>query len=372
MTSAGQGVVAHPSGATVFAAGVWLSEQAVFRITRIKGRVGFAELVELKRACESRRQAPCSYHGHQRGACGACPWMFVDYDAQLLAKQRRVENNIQRIAPELTVSTIWPSADEFGWRNRVQFKTDGKKLGFVSASSQTLVDVDRCPVLTEANQQTLLKLRAMLPNSNWKAPSRKQPWSTIDVEQRGGLDGASLNQRLPFQQANSQQNTAMRAWLHNKIAAMRERGQADSALELFCGSGNFTEAIAAAGVANIHALEASEQAVAELSQKNIPGVQAEVADLFSEQSFESLMKKHKQTDMLVLDPPRDGLKQKQGLFDKRARFKAVFYISCDLATFCRDARAFVAAGYQLQELQPVDQFPQTPHVELLAHFVARR
>ncbi|WP_370978173.1 class I SAM-dependent RNA methyltransferase [Agaribacterium sp. ZY112] len=369
LTSAGQGVVKHPLGATVFASGVWLGERALFELHSIKGRVGFASLKELLVEADVRRQPPCKYQGHQDGQCGACPWMIVDYKAQLLAKQQRVLTNIHRIDTKAEVHTIWPCGSEFAWRNRVQFKSDGKKLGFVSQGSNTLVDVESCMVLSEDNLSAMQTLRTQLPNSQWQAPSKKQPWSTLDVDENSGAEGVSVNKRLAFQQANTQQNTAMRAWLHNKIKAM---GQVETALELFCGSGNFTEAIAAAGVKNIHAVEGSREAIEALACKNIPGVYAEIANLFDETIFESLITEHKNTDVLVLDPPRDGLKQKKLLFPKKPRFKSVFYISCDLATFCRDARAFIDGGYKLIEVQPLDQFPQTPHVEILAYFKSKK
>ena len=72
--------------------------------------------------------------------------------------------------------------------------------------------------------------------------------------------------------------------------------------------------------------------------------------------------------MLVLDPPRDGLRAPAALFSARSSLREVLYVSCDLATFCRDARAALAAGFSAVSVQPLDLFPQTPHVELLAHF----
>ncbi len=47
----------------------------------------------------------------------------------------------------------------------------------------------------------------------------------------------------------------------------------------------------------------------------------------------------------------------------------IVYISCNPATFARDAKLFAEAGYAVKKVQPVDLFPQTHHIELVASFV---
>ena len=69
----------------------------------------------------------------------------------------------------------------------------------------------------------------------------------------------------------------------------------------------------------------------------------------------------------MLDPPRDGLKIKGKLFDKKRGIKTVLYISCDLATLTRDVKFMQEQGFKIKEVQPVDMFPQTPHIEVLVH-----
>jgi len=69
----------------------------------------------------------------------------------------------------------------------------------------------------------------------------------------------------------------------------------------------------------------------------------------------------------VLDPPRDGLKNKTGLITKRQRFENILYVSCNLATLVRDLEHFGEQGYKVEEVQPLDMAPHTPHVEFLTH-----
>ncbi len=113
-----------------------------------------------------------------------------------------------------------------------------------------------------------------------------------------------------------------------------------------------------------------EEAIANLGALNLPGVSTQVIDLFKDGALEALIKRHK-PNLLLLDPPRDGLKSLAQLKAKKSELNTILYISCDLATFTRDAAQLQANGYGLSCVQPLDLFPQTPHVEILARFTNR-
>jgi 23S rRNA (uracil1939-C5)-methyltransferase len=68
----------------------------------------------------------------------------------------------------------------------------------------------------------------------------------------------------------------------------------------------------------------------------------------------------------VVDPPRIGLSQPVRRFLTDKRLRRLVYVSCDPATFARDAGYLVHSGYALKRVRPVDLFPQTSHVELVA------
>ena len=74
---------------------------------------------------------------------------------------------------------------------------------------------------------------------------------------------------------------------------------------------------------------------------------------------------------VVLDPPRDGLKEREALQPWFARAKRDVYVSCDLATWERDAAFLQRCGLDLNEVSALDMYPQTPHIETLSVFIRR-
>jgi 23S rRNA (uracil1939-C5)-methyltransferase len=73
-------------------------------------------------------------------------------------------------------------------------------------------------------------------------------------------------------------------------------------------------------------------------------------------------------DLVVLDPPRGGVGQDTVGQIARLRPERLVYVSCDPATLARDARYLSDFGYELLEVQPLDMFPQTYHIESVALF----
>lgn len=371
LSQGGMGVVNGPDGCVYFVDGTWPGDHGTFEITSKKKRYGFAKLIKLLKSSEHRlSESPCKYHGTEDGTCGGCPWILFEYDDQINRKNHLIKYALDR-AKILTQNTILhptlKSPTSLGYRNRAQLKTDGTKLGFVSHQKKTLVDVESCVVLNQECSKRLSDLRNLLPNPLW-SPSKNYLWNFIEINDMSEWNPKSvaLNQRLPFLQGNHAQNEAMKSWLATTISSLK--GSHD-ALELFCGEGNFTEILSKSNNLNsIVASEISESAIEILNNKKLSKVSTLAWNLYKPSSWSRLKALIKHPSLLFLDPPREGFEPIANFMERFESLQHVIYISCSLNTFARDAAQLTRLGFEALEIQPVDMFPNTPHIEICSLF----
>lgn len=358
----GLGVVDHPDGRVFFVRGTWPGDAGTFRAPATAQSYDVVELVELSQKFAGRVEAPCPH----RGACGGCPWMMVSYEEQVKAKEQRVTFLLEKngITPAQRHPLI-PSPSIWGYRNRAQFKTDGARIGYVTEGTNNLAPIDDCLILNPPMRTLLKDLKGTLPNSAW-APTGQHPWSYLDVDDQQTLDTVVLNRRRPFRQGNSAQNEAMKAWI---ISALEGKRRDLPVLEAFCGSGNFTEALSRAGFTNILAAEVRGSAIEELTARALPGVRIMEIDMNEKGVWQQLARRQPHAKILLVDPPREGIEKRRGLYKYLDNLETILYVSCEPTTWARDVKDFQQNGWRVAQVTPLDMFPHTPHVELLSVLV---
>ncbi|WP_206530350.1 class I SAM-dependent RNA methyltransferase [Nordella sp. HKS 07] len=144
-------------------------------------------------------------------------------------------------------------------------------------------------------------------------------------------------------------------------------GKAKAVADLFCGVGVF--ALRLAGKARIFAADSDRGAIAALDEatrkaSGLKPVEAKARDLFREPLVSHELKAF---DAVIFDPPRAGAEAQARQLAK-STVKTVVAVSCDPASFARDARILIEGGYRLTRVTPVDQFAFTAHVETVALF----
>ena len=164
----------------------------------------------------------------------------------------------------------------------------------------------------------------------------------------------------PFLQSTVEGEAALQARVQEIV------GKAKAVADLFAGCGTF--ALPLARTARVHAVEQDASALAALREAaKAPGLKpltTEVRDLFKLPLTPAELNPH---EAVVLDPPRAGAEAQVKALT-RSKVPVIAYVSCEAASFARDAALLVAGGYRVGPVTPIDQFLWSSHIELVAGF----
>lgn len=361
----GHGVIDHPEHGVLFVKGAWIDEDIEVEITSTK-KYSFVQLTKILKASPYRVEPLCPHQGLSVGKCGGCPWQMIQYEEQLRAKEIRVQFLLSKNKIPVSAHTIRPilaSEKSWGYRNRAQWKTNGQEIGYVSEGTNELAPIENCLVVNDRLQTLLSDIKKTLPRDDYR-PAPPYYWNFLDVDDdlRSEKE-VILNQRGPFRQGNSFQNKMMKQWLKEKVASLPETYQV---MELYAGSGNLTQVLLERGFKTIFASEYQDTALNQIALKKSEQLKTLRLDMNARDAWEQLKKKMPHPDLLVLDPPREGVEKRLGLFKNFPNLKKVIYISCEPESWSRDLQDFIAHGWRVEEVTPLDMFPQTPHVEILS------
>lgn len=171
-----------------------------------------------------------------------------------------------------------------------------------------------------------------------------------------------------FYQVNTPQAEAM----YQKAIDLAQLNSNMVALDAYCGIGTITLSIAP-HVKEIYGIEVVEEAIENAKENarinHLPNAyfQAGKAEVLIHQ----LQRAGIQPDVIFVDPPRKGLDERFTQTMIELSPDKIAYISCNPATFARDAAILVEHDYRLDDVFPYDMFPQTTHVECVALFTKK-
>ncbi|WP_298124716.1 class I SAM-dependent RNA methyltransferase [Brevundimonas sp.] len=403
MAGQGDGVAAGPDG-PVFVAHVLPGERVEVEVAEGRG-----EVLEIVEASPDRVTPPC-VHFADCGGCALQHWAGAPY---LDWKRAQVVRTLAREGVEAEVAPT--VATPPGARRRLSLHArrgpDGQvALGFKARKSWRLVEIRQCVIADPRLVAALPGLRglaATLFEHPKSAPTLHVTLTDtgLDVEvsgverRSGGLSGdgraraiaaavradlARLSlggevlvmQRAPvvtfgkatvalppggFLQASPPAEAAMSALVLEATAGAKRIA------DLFCGAGTFTFPLA--GIAPVTAADSSVAAIEALKRgvgtaQGLKPIRAEARDLFRRPLSPFDLKG---CDALVLDPPRAGAADQVAQIGGTGA-ATVAYVSCNPATFARDAAVLIAAGFRLEAVTPIDQFLWSGHIELVGVF----
>jgi 23S rRNA (uracil1939-C5)-methyltransferase len=349
------------------------------------------------------RIAPiCPYFG----VCGGCALQHWQEQSYRAWKRGLVVAALMHEGIEAPVGDLIDAHGE--GRRRIVLHArrtrDGVTVGFMGRRSHAVVAIDHCPVLAVA----LARVFAIAERIALEIATKEKPLDLQFTETEGGLD-VDMRGSGPLDAAArsslakiAAEERLARLTRHGEIVAqlaepMLRIGSARVALppgaflqatvagenalaaivgeaakgaskivDLFCGVGTF--ALRLATSARVLAVDSDEAAVAALARAaKAPGlkpVEAAHRDLFRRPLAAAELKGF---DAVVLDPPRQGAEAEARALGQSG-VPRLIYVSCNPASFARDARVLSDSGYRLTGVTPVDQFRYSAHVELVGAF----
>ncbi|GAA4071117.1 class I SAM-dependent RNA methyltransferase [Nonomuraea soli] len=394
--------VARHDGRVVFVRHALPGERVIAKITEETTRFLRADAVEILDASPDRVVPPCPFAGP--GRCGGCDWQHASLPAQRDLKAAVVEEQLQRLAGitrKVLVEEVPGAPDGLGWRTRVQFaaQPDGT-LGLRRHRSHDVEPIDACLIAhpeVEAVGVLAHTFRGAAgveviasSGGDHAVVVRPKPRRTVAVpaldasilvdqgkgrtEPRHG--SGLLHERVgdrEFQVTGSgfwQVHPGAAETLLDAVMTYGAPEPGEWALDLYCGVGLFTAALAEAVGPDgaVLGIETDATAVrdARRNLRDLPQAQVERGRV--EEALDRF--EIERADLVVVDPPRSGLGRE--VVDRIAGLRAsrVVYVSCDPATLARDLAWFDERGYALADLRAFDAFPMTHHVECVALLVA--
>jgi 23S rRNA (uracil1939-C5)-methyltransferase len=430
LAAGGAGVGRLSGGEVVFVPGAAPGDLVAVELDR-SARPARGRLLRVVEPSPERVVPACPFID----TCGGCDWMHVRLEAQQAAHAELVRQALARELPALQLPPIrvHPAPAALGYRTRARLFARAERgevrVGYRAPRTHALAAVDRCLVLGEAISPLVGELPEVLRGAvgegdvlisqgaggrpaveiSWRGQLAPTTWQLLDdriargawagarVTLDGAREAASFGDPRPLLVAAdglplvlapggfgqpSEEGATVLARRAAELAHL-DSSRPPHLLELFAGSGTLSVLLARgvqpresshehhlaapAALASFAAVERAPDAVACLRQnlaaRGLAGKATEAdADRYPIPA---------RADLIVLDPPRSGAPgAARAIAASSAR--VVVYVSCDPATLARDLSFIIGGGFELTDIEVVELFPQTSHVETLVRLARPR
>jgi 23S rRNA (uracil1939-C5)-methyltransferase len=413
-------------GKAIFIPFVLPGEQVEAEITEHKPGFSRAQLQSVVVPSASRISPPCPYFARCRG----CHYQHTTYDRQLQFKADILKENLKRIAKlELATELQIHPSPPWEYRNRARFQVrtiPDFALGYYRFASHDILPIDRCPINSPLINRALSQLvefgRARPAPASVKEieffagtedeqllaeltcmrdadPKAVQTWADQMSNALPEVKGIAAFQQpprnaprsgegdfdhllRPFFSIGNPSLTCKTASANFRVSAgaffqvnrhMIDRlvdlvthGRSGiDAVDLYAGVGLFSATLARS-FRHTQAVESSPISYDDLvynSPENVKAVRA-TTETFLERASR---KRKPAPDLVVVDPPRSGLRDEASRLLAQWQPRRITYVSCDPATLARDLVPLLAAGYKVEQAHLIDLFPQTYHLESVLH-----
>ena len=346
--------VGREHGKAVFVPYTIDGEMVSAEIVREKKQFAEADLVEVNKSSTNRVAPQCPYFGR----CGGCAYQHIDYQHQLAIKWRQVRDALRRIGKlkEIPMRPIVPSPKQYAYRNRITVHALDGLIGFFRRDSHRLIDIERCPISRDEVNTALAELR----------------------EQKHVRDGhytlrAATDLRV-FSQVNDDIAEALRSMIVDLVPSNQRL-----LIDAYCGAGFFVKALLDK-FERVIGIDWDRFAIAAAKENatdketyvagDVEEVEGAVSAAFASGEDQPLAFARSAPTTMIVDPPATGLTEGMRTTIINLAPDTLIYVSCNPPTLARDLKE-LQHRFAINSITPLDMFPQTAEIEILAHLEAR-
>lgn len=371
--------IAKVNDKIIFIPKVLPGEIVEYKIINDKKNYMEGQVTKIIKNSPQRIIPKCKYYD----VCGGCNLMHMSYQNQLIYKQEKIENIINKYVNEkVDIKPIIASENEINYRNKITIHAD-KHIGLYQENSNKLIKIDEC-LLADKRINRIIKelynkylyrdefvIRVGEKETLFYYQNPKNNLEDISA------DNIALNNKiikgknyiiealndLKYKISPSsffQVNTKQAIKMYEIIKQIVNSKKSDKIIDLYCGTGSIglflnNECNSILGIEiNKDAVKDANDNMLLNNIKNARFIAGDAKRVIKEISFNP--------DILIVDPPRSGLFK--GMIDDIYIFNplTIIYVSCDPLTLARDLN-ILKEKYCIKMIQPIDLFPNTHHVE---------
>jgi 23S rRNA (uracil1939-C5)-methyltransferase len=389
----GNGIL-HHHGKCCFVKNALPFEEVRYELTDEKKNYARGETVELLSPSLQRLKPPCPYYG----TCGGCDFQHVVYEEEAAAKESHVKRQLEKIGgcKDFAFMPLQGAQSRYSYRNHVTFHMKEGQTCFYREATHDFVAIKHCDLLDDdlnlvvsemhdfdLSKATSISLRKDNTGHVFAAVNGEEEDKVKNLlnlsdiitgavainEKRTtvfgddtllfDLDGIMLKTSFrSFFQVNTEMTKIMLRYCKDLLAGV-EKGVL---LDLYSGVGSIGLYLGSC-FQKVFGIEIVNDAV-HLAEDNAAanGIEAEYVVGKAESRLNDLLKQVPKADVVILDPPRQGLQKNVAKTIAAYGAKHILYISCDPASLSRDLKELNKV-YRVVFVKPFDLFPRTAHVE---------
>ncbi|HNW81590.1 MAG TPA: methyltransferase [bacterium] len=308
--------------------------------------------LEIIEASKIRRKPICDNYT----VCGGCSLQHIEYTEQLEIKKEIFAELLKQNGIELSDIPVVMTPGETGIRTRTKVFIQDGIPSYRAYRSNQLVPFINCPLLNSDFIQKILSFSKKLSGDV------QFEYSKITREMMPEVDSMfkvvkgeklSLLKNSFFQSSEDGAEIMV-----NLLLKEVKKTDIRTAYDLFCGAGLFSRFLANAGIKTT-----GVEIVPDACRSFSINLENE-AEILKKDAYK--LKNLKKVDLIVADPPREGLGNDLIKVISESGTEKIVYISCEPSKFARDLKKFNEYGYKLSKVTLIDLFPDTPHFEVFS------